>query len=208
MPWPKAIYSVLSRKYSEDQALTILADQQQRYARLYADRTIHPQRALRMHLEDHILPGLALYQSLRQNGCVRSEALDMTQAVLQEIAKPTRNRNVWLGRLPFFFHALRLLMRGLMNKDYPSSGWETEWVELSPRLVAFNIHRCFYHETLTAYEAPELTPIFCSLDDYLYQDIWPEIKWGRTTTIGCGDAACNFRFERVRHASPGISNSR
>jgi hypothetical protein len=186
----------------------VLAEQQQRYARLYADRTIYPQRALRMHLEDHILPGLAFYQSLRQNGCARQEALDTTQAVLQEIAKPSRKWNVWLGRLPFLYNVLRLLMRPLMDKDYPSSGWETEWVELSPHLVAFNIHRCFYHQTLTSYGAPELTPIFCSLDDYLYQDIWPAIKWGRTTTIGRGDAACNFRFERVRHPSPGISNPR
>jgi hypothetical protein len=201
MPWQKAFYSVLCTRFGEDDAVSILFEQRNCFAALYADRRIHRNRSLRVHLEEHILPGLALYKVLRQRGIGQYEALSITQVAMEEMTVSSRARMRWLGKLPFVFDVLRMMIRKVMQDNYPAAGWETEWVEVSSGLVAFNIHRCFYHQTLTEYGAPELTATFCALDDFIYKDVWPGVRWARTTTLGRGHALCNFRFERVQGGS-------
>ena len=62
---------------------------------------------------------------------------------------------------------------------------------------AFNIHQCFYLDILNYYGAPELTPAFCKLDDYLMMAMPESIQWGRTQTIGMGAEYCNFRWDYI-----------
>jgi hypothetical protein len=72
------------------------------------------------------------------------------------------------------------------------------WIENSAELVAFDIHRCFYLDVLTAYDAPELTPLYCHLDDLLVENVSPYMRWARTQTLGRGGVCCDFRYRRVR----------
>ena len=67
---------------------------------------------------------------------------------------------------------------------------------------AFNIHHCFYLDILEYYETPELTPIFCRLDDILMGAMPESIQWGRTQTIGKGADYCNFRWDYVSSEEP------
>jgi hypothetical protein len=85
-----------------------------------------------------------------------------------------------------------------MRSSFPPQGWDTEWVEVSSQAVAFNLHRCFYVDVLTEYGAAELTPFYCRLDDLIYEDVSPHVRWDRTKTLGRGDDCCDFRFTRVR----------
>lgn len=64
--------------------------------------------------------------------------------------------------------------------------------------IAFNLHSCFYRETLTAYGAPELTASFCRLDDVMYEEASPYMSWDRTMTLGQGGTHCDFCFTHVR----------
>jgi len=75
-------------------------------------------------------------------------------------------------------------------------GWDIELVENSQCSFAFNVHRCFYLDVLTAYGAPELTALYCRLDDLLYATWSPSIRWERTKTLGRGDDCCDFRYSR------------
>ena len=61
---------------------------------------------------------------------------------------------------------------------------------------AFNVFRCFYLDVLTAYGAPELTPLYCKLDDLTYEMLPPSITWERTGALGRGDDCCDFRWCR------------
>jgi hypothetical protein len=198
MPNLRAFERGLVQELGAEAAKDLIVKIESRYAELYADRTRHAHRALRSHLEENILPGLALYQTLRAAGHSQESALAIVDRVFEVQAQPGRRIMALIGRLPMAYRLLHLLVRKIMDDNFPAEGWETEWVEVSPKIVAFNLHRCFYLDTLTAYGAPELTASFCRLDDLLYEGFSPHVQWARTTTLGRGDDCCDFRFIRVK----------
>jgi nucleotidyltransferase/DNA polymerase involved in DNA repair len=167
-----------------------------RYAELYQERTHYDHPALREHLEENILPGLALYETLRQDGHHERAALKTVERLFALSMAPRRRQLERMGRLPFFFGLLRVVTRWVMTHSYPVTGWDTSWPREGRNVVAFDIHRCFYLDVLTDYGAPELTPVYCHLDDLLYDGLWPGIRWQRTGTLGRGDDCCDFRFYR------------
>lgn len=176
----------------------MLAKVQTRYSDLLCHSVQYPERALRMHLETKILPGLALYQALREEGINQAPALEVVDRIIEIRVEALRKRLVWVGKFAFFYHLIRRLTRPIMRVCYPDAGWKVEWLEVSPKQVAFNIHRCFYWEVLKSHGAAELTPSFCRGDDLLYKDVSRHLRFERTKTIGQGDDCCDFRFVRIK----------
>jgi hypothetical protein len=82
----------------------------------------------------------------------------------------------------------------LLARAFPPEGWEKEIVTDSNQAFAFDMHSCFYLDVLTAYGAPELTPIYCRMDELLYKELPPMITWERAKTLGRGDDCCDFRW--------------
>ena len=148
---------------------------------------------LRMHLQEGILPGLALYREICQTEPDQKIALEKTDKVLEFIAHSKRKQMKAFGNLPIIYPVLRVYIKYEM-KRYPSCGWQTEWKENSPEAIRFDMHSCFYQDTLTNLGAPELTASFCKLDDFVYSDKSPYLIWQRTKTIGRGDDLCDFCF--------------
>lgn len=176
---------------------TLLASRvQSRYEELYAARPHYANAALRNHLEANILPGLALYQVLREDGCDQQSALDEVGR-LEEITFRESGMNQaiqQLSRLPNPFGIFRA-MQGLVGKMFPKEGWTFLWKENNDRAIAYDCVDCFYLRTLTQHGAPELTPIFCHLDDVMFDNV-SFMDWKRNKTLGRGDEVCNFRFEK------------
>lgn len=152
-----------------------------------------------MHLEQHILPGLVLYQVLLAEKGDQAAALAEVEMLLHAgaVRSSLRKATAALKYLPEPFMLIRLVTRAAMRFGFPASGWETEWIEDSDQRVAFNIHRCFYLNTLTTYGAPELTRLFCRMDDVVYEALPPSIQWERTGTLGRGDEVCDFCYRHV-----------
>jgi len=178
-------------------ATDILAKIQARYSELLRKRALYPQRALRMHLMKNILPGLALYQILREEGISQDAALEVVDRIFEIRVEAKRKRMLWAGRFELFYHLMRWSTRAMMRINYPSAGWQVEWLEVSPERVAFNIHRCFYLEALSSYGAAELTSSFCRGDELVYRDVSRHLRFERTQTLGRGDQVCDFRFVRT-----------
>ena len=62
------------------------------------------------------------------------------------------------------------------------------------------VTRCYYHDTLAANGAAQLTPIFCAFDANWINAIDPDrdgLQFERPTTIGTGGTTCPFRFRRT-----------
>ncbi len=177
-------------------AADLLARVEARYAELYRDRTHYDHPALRDHLTKNILPGMALYLTLRAASC-EEEALQTTERLLAADLARQRRLLEMLGRLPFFFFLLRAMTRRFMGRNFPPEGWQVEWPDEGPDVVAFDIKRCFYLDVLTEYDAPQLATVYCRLDDIVYEDVSPYVRWERTRTLARGDGCCDFRFRRV-----------
>lgn len=178
-------------------AAVFAADVQRRYDALYAQRPRFQQGALQSHLDDNILPGLAVYQVLREKGLPQDDALDHVQTLLATMVQPARRWLQRLGRFPWFFPVFRALIRFEMRVGFPPEGWRTVWIENSAALVAFDMHRCFFLDVLTAYDAPELTPLYCYLDVLLIEGVSPYLSWERTQTLALGGTCCDFRYRRL-----------
>lgn len=194
MPHLRTFQRGLAASHGEVAAATLAARIQTCYDQYYAARPRFAHPALRWHLNYQILPGLALYNILRDNEKKRQlapgTALKETGTLIERMDILAR----WLPLLryvPFAFPLFRRIGR-LMMMLYPEQGWDIQMVEQSPNRVAFNISRCFYVDVLTAYGAPELTAHFCHLDDVAYAALPPSIKWERTTTLARGGPYCDF----------------
>lgn len=194
MPHLGTFQRALASTHGEVVAAVLAARAQERYNQLYAARPRFSHPALQGHLDLQILPGLALYEVLRENavkqGLDTSTALKETGALIERMDVLAR----WLPLLryqPFAFAIFRRVGR-LSLALFPAKGWDIQMVEDSPNRFAFNISRCFYVDVLTAYGAPELTQHFCQLDDVAYAALPPGITWERTTTLARGGSVCDF----------------
>jgi hypothetical protein len=190
--WQRA----LAETRSEVEAAMLAGRVQARFEKLYAERPRFAHNALRDHLENNILPGLALYQTLL-------EALGDQEAALAEVERlftlsfgQIARWVPYLGYVPNLFDWLRRFGRWSLQNNFPPQGWEMEWVEDSEQVFAFNMRSCFYLDVLTAYGAPELTPVYCKMDDLLYEALPPSVRWARTKTLGRGDDCCDFCWKR------------
>ena len=188
----------LARELDAAQAREVVATAADRYNALYSERKHYDNRALRQHLEEGILPGVALYQTLLDDPDTGQAALELAEAALAEGALAGRRSMERLGRLPFYFWLMRVLIKPVMRLNFPAVGWETEWVEASGDALAFNMHRCFYLDVLEGYGVPELTALYCKMDDLTYDGVSRYVRWARKRTLGRGDECCDFRWERVR----------
>ncbi len=189
----------LVEQHGPNKAQALIAQVQKRYEELYRTRPRYDHPALRMHLEKNILPGVALYQVLLAEKGDQAAALAEVELLLQASAVESglRKATANLKYVPEPFRLLRLITPLIMQYGYPASGWETEFVEVSSQRIAFNIHRCFYLNTLTSYGAPELTRLFCQMDDVVYEALPASIRWERTGTLGRGNEMCDFCYRRV-----------
>ena len=197
MPHRLIWQETLSHEMGAGPAAKVIQAAETRYNELLTARARLPHKALRQHLLDNILPGLALYRVLSNSNPDQDACLQLVERLFQTAMAPQRRRLGQLGRSPLLYHLIRWGVRPINARKFPPTGWQIEWQQVDRRRVAFTMHRCYYVDTLTTYDAPELAAIYCRLDDYIYGEVSPYIRWGRTQTLGIGGECCDFVFERV-----------
>jgi hypothetical protein len=187
---------LLENERSSVDARNFMARVRVRYWKLLGESESYPKRALQeIHLETNILPTLALYQEFRVDGLSKAEAVSKTGEYLDVLAQKLRRRFQIMARMPFFFAFLKRMMRPSMERNFPEPGFELGWPELGKDGTGFNVHRCFYVDVLGKFGAPELTRLFCDMDDVVFEHT-PGVRWERKYTIGRGGRYCDFRYYR------------
>ena len=81
------------------------------------------------------------------------------------------------------------------DRSYALEREKPENKEGVPPPLIFGVHRCFYVDVLGRFGAPELTRLFCDMDDVVFENI-PGVRWERKNTIGRGGEFCDFRYYR------------
>jgi len=199
MPNPKIWQNILTDRLGEIDAGLLMARIQHQYKDLITHKPIFNNIVFDFHIDRMLLPGLALYRTLRNDGMDQDEALveidRLYKIWFEQILPFNIQPNQLLKFTPKNFNSLRRGIRFITDNLFPDPGWRYEILAEDNTSLAFDMHDCFYMKVLNYYNAPELTPVFCKLDDYLMDAMPAAVKWGRTQTMGLGADFCDFRWE-------------
>jgi hypothetical protein len=202
LPVPKRFFPGLLPIIGDETYNRVIA----RHGELYSNQELPANPRLRWHLVEGILPGLALYQVLRESGETQDHALGRIDRAFDQLFSGDVKQMKRIGRLPFALLFFRVALKTFMRK-YPPDGWTIEWKQNSRDGIRFDMTTCFYHATLSDLGAPELTAAFCRVDDLIYGTMSRYVSWQRTTTIAGGDAHCDFCFASTRRSRWGDEGS-
>lgn len=150
-------------------------------------------RKIRHHLFYIILPAISVYQALLNCNLSSEKAAEIIKECSYSYYQKIANFYSVLGRLPRFYAFFKAVFKYAMC-EYPEDGWDIEWLVNNRDEVSFNMHSCLYYDTFKKYGCPELTHIFCGVDNLCYDNMSNKVKFVRTKTIAGGHELCNFRF--------------
>ncbi|MDD5368764.1 MAG: L-2-amino-thiazoline-4-carboxylic acid hydrolase [Anaerolineaceae bacterium] len=186
---------VLIRRHGGKKAQLLATAVGKQHAALVAETCMPENKALRWHLKEIILPGLALYRVLLQthDGNQQAALIEVDEAFRAQTLAKWRSLLAPMKVLPAPFRLLKLVFPKIM-KQFPAEGWDITYSENSDEKIIFNITRCFYLNTLTTYGAPELTASFCKCDDVMAECFPPAIRFIRPHTLGRGNELCDFQY--------------
>lgn len=160
-------------------------------------------RMLYLHLQNSILPAVALYEGLQKEGMAKEEIIRRIRRSVTENSEKTAEKFQKLAGIPGFYHLLGPVFALSLRTVFHPKGWDFRWKRRDAEEIAWDCDRCFYLDTFTAHGMPELTEIFCEADDVNFGHL-PGIRWARTETLASGAPVCNFRFVREKkHGLPG-----
>lgn len=200
------VSNALCRKYKSTliemmepvEAEIVYPDFRARYESLFKARAIYANKVLNKHLTQNILPGIALYDALLNDGRSQTEAITMFERFNRIYYRKLTSAYRLLGKLPMFYSLLRIMTKKSMSVTYPCTGWTTTWLENSASAIAFDVSCCFYQNVLRSYQREELLKCFCQIDDEVYGNMSRNVIWARTKPLGRGDQVCDFQFIRER----------
>ena len=157
--------------------------------------------ALRKHLNKNILPVVAYYQAAQAWGIDKAAAKafigNQMHSQMQEHAQTYRR----LAKIPFFYPIFRKMIKWVLDKQYPSAGWQMQWRQDNTHGIGFDYHSCFYLDTATSLGCPEMCELFCQNDDINFSAFAPTVIFKRTQTLAACCAYCDFRFLNGKYTS-------
>jgi hypothetical protein len=194
MPYFNLWKQELAKTHGQAEASCLANEIQERHAQLSKTIPVPSGKILRTRREKLLLPGLALYQTLKSEHGQIDKALAETNLLFRTAFFRVERFGIpLLNYLPDPFPLIRPVLRSYAVSEYGPG--ELEVLEDSPDCFALKIYRCYLIDTLTAQGASELTPLFCATDDWL-AELLPRIRWERTQTLGRGGAFCDFCWRK------------
>lgn len=174
-----------------------------RFDRLASDVEWPEARPLRWHLALSVLPGAAMYHSLREGGRSEAEAVQLVTEALAAMARPRARAYGALSRSARG-RALFIRAAGGSLRAFPEPGWQATWVARGPGRVAFDMTRCFDLDVLRRLGAGPIAPAYCAVDDVLYSRLDARLRFTRSATLATGGHRCDFCFERLDAPQPKV----
>ena len=149
----------------------------------------------RVHTEDRIFPGAAVYLTLREYAGQETALKIMDEAAAigcEKINGSLRKLLRLPGMKSFFVKVWDPLTRKMFG---PGNGFENVFYPKEKDLFRMDILACPYCRYLTELGCPELTRMFCENDDRVYGNL-PGIVFERTGTLGKGASRCDFLIKK------------
>lgn len=188
------IRSVLIDTYGEKEGSRLYAQSGQQLLYLISGADNRGNKSIRLHMTKNILPLVACYQVLQENGIPKEKACALVVHQMHTHAHQAARLMKKISRLPFLYPVFRTLCRNVMKKSYPDIGWDVNWLRDNKGGIAFDCRACVYRDTTAKLGCPELCQYFCQNDDIMYSALSPNVQFIRTQTLATGGDRCDFCF--------------
>ena len=139
-----------------------------------------------------ILPSAALYLALRSHA--PEKALPLMRSYGTKMGKKIASVIHAITSIP----GLSKLMwknapRLMRNSSSPEKGYTRRIVSETSELVGVDILSCPLHDAAVQIGVPEAALMICAMDK-AYMSGFKHIRYTRTTSVGEGDACCDYRL--------------
>lgn len=145
---------------------------------------------------NYIYPSIAVYHSFQKYGYQKKEVSQWIETEILATGKGIAQFLTKIGRFKFFFPLFKKMCFLSTKTSYKQPYFDMRWTEQDKDKIAWDCCKCHYFDELSRHQCPELTKIFCRLDDVMYGNI-PTAEWARTQTIGDGGKVCDFCFHKI-----------
>jgi hypothetical protein len=142
----------------------------------------------------NLLTSLAMVMVLEENGKTRDDAIRSVADAMYEYIRPQITSMKKLSAKGWFVTFLKLTMP-LKFKKTLGYGWDVEFPTCPKDTFSMTTHKCIYQQIFTKYGMPEMTAVFCKVDDILYSDL-PGAEFLYTQQIGTGGSMCDYSFKK------------
>ena len=142
----------------------------------------------------NLLTSLALVQVLESKGMPRKEAEQYTADAMYKFIEPQIKSMKKLASNGWFVRFLKLTMP-MKFRNTLGYGWDVEFPKCGRDEFSMITHKCIFHQIFEKYGMPEMTAIFCKVDDILYSDL-PRADFLYSQQIGNGGTMCDYTFRR------------
>lgn len=141
-----------------------------------------------------ILPSIALYKALRENGFSQQRAHARVQSyMLDTVAAKMHTFAAKTEPVPGFYALYSRIFLAVMRR---ADLWQSEQV-CGRDSFDVTIYKCLWHTACAENGCPELCRVFCEADNVTYGGL-KKIGFTRTQTLGCGGSCCDFHFYKKR----------
>lgn len=182
----------LKERYGAEKAQDILKKAQKRYEVLLAENKDDPP-AYSGQKRERIYPSIALFHALADAGMEREEAAAFVTGYYRRLAERAAPVIRTVLKIPGLYRLVpKLFFDTALKHCVPEAGFLSENRFLSKTEMHFDMVKCPYQDSCVRYGCPELVKGFCDTDDICYGNMHRRLFWGRTKTLGHGDALCDF----------------
>ena len=142
----------------------------------------------------NLLSSLAIIQVLEDKKMPRKEAQQYVADAMYKFIEPQIKSMKKLASHSFFVRMLKITMP-LKFKKTLGYGWDVEFPKCEKNEFTMITHKCIFQQIFEKYGMPEMTAVFCKVDDILYSDL-PCADFLYTQQIGTGGKMCDYTFRK------------
>lgn len=142
----------------------------------------------------NLITSLAMVMMLEENGRTHKQAVDEVAETMYTFVQPKIASMQKLGSKPWFVGFLKFSMP-IKFRHTLGYGWDVDFPECPSDTFAMTTHKCIYQQIFSKYGMPEMTAVFCKVDDILYSDL-PRTDFLYTEQIGTGGTMCDYVFKK------------
>lgn len=142
----------------------------------------------------NLITSLAIVMLLEENGKTRKEAEDIAASAMYKFIEPQIASMQRLASNSWFVGFLKLTMP-IKFRNTLGYGWNVEFPKCPKDTFSMITHSCIYHQIFSKYGMPEMTAVFCKVDDILYSEL-PRAQFLYTEQIGTGGSMCDYTFKK------------